>query len=487
MAKSFQDKAKSLILLRERRIREARKSLWAFCKLLSPDFYKDSRPHLKELCDTLQSVHQGDLLMPDGEPYRHLMINVFPRCGKSRTITHFVAWAFGKNVEERVITCSYAKKLATDFSRYTRNMVAQDKNLPHEIVYNDIFPKTIVNKNNSAVEMWALAGQYFSYKAASVTSGITGSGASLIITDDLVADAETAHNVLALDNIWDWYNNTFLSRKENKCLEIMIMTRWSKFDPCGRILESADASKWFVLKMEAYDEEKDEMLCPTILDKDEYMFKKRNMSDEIFMANYHQISIDVKGRLYSYLTEYTSLPDKTEHIYARIDTADMGKDYTCCVVYKQCKGKAYVIDVYYSKSPMEITEPAIAKMLSKNNVQECVVESNNGGRGFARNLKKILYEDIRYHGITIVAKHQSKNKEARILSNATNVMNSVIFPEGWKQRWFPFYNELMSYNKEGKNRNDDAVDTCTSIAEALLMLNKPIFLGRKNRIRFVMD
>ena len=35
---------------------------------------------------------------------------------------------------------------------------------------------------------------------------------------------------------------------------------------------------------------------------------------------------------------------------------------------------------------MEYTEPKTAEMLSKHNIQEAVIESNNGGRGFARNV-----------------------------------------------------------------------------------------------------
>lgn len=69
---------KRLAILREHRIRLARKSLWEFCKLLAPDFYIDGRTHLEELCDVLQKLYEGRLLKPSGEPYKRLILNLPP-------------------------------------------------------------------------------------------------------------------------------------------------------------------------------------------------------------------------------------------------------------------------------------------------------------------------------------------------------------------------------------------------------------------------
>lgn len=69
---------RQLLLLRELQIRKARESLWEFCKLLAPDFYKEGRTHLKEICDTLQKLYEGTLLKEDGTPYRRLIMNLPP-------------------------------------------------------------------------------------------------------------------------------------------------------------------------------------------------------------------------------------------------------------------------------------------------------------------------------------------------------------------------------------------------------------------------
>ena len=114
---------------------------------------------------------------------------------------------------------------------------------------------------------------------------------------------------------------------------------------------------------------------------------------------------------------------------------------------------------------MEITEPSTAEMLFKNEVNLANIESNNGGRAFARNIERILKEKYKNNRTVIKWFHQSKNKKARILSNATWVMDHVYFPKNWQDRWKEFSKAILSYQKEGKNKHDDGPDALTGVAE----------------------
>ena len=69
-------------------IMAGRESFWEFCKLNNASFYKDSRPHLKELCDTLQALFEGRLIAPDGKVCKRLAISEPPRHGKSYTMAY---------------------------------------------------------------------------------------------------------------------------------------------------------------------------------------------------------------------------------------------------------------------------------------------------------------------------------------------------------------------------------------------------------------
>lgn len=493
---TLQQKERKLWLEREKRIRLSRESFWEYCKTDSPTFYTEDRWHLKLFALVLEGLYRRQLtkqyfwdlcnelapkwyidsidwdrLIPD-KVYEKLMSNLPPRIGKSRTLVNFCKWCFGVDKANKVITCSYNDDLATDFSRYTRDGIADEKTYPHEIVHLDIFPECKIKQGNASYQQWALEGQFFNYKGAGVGGSITGKGCNIAIVDDPIKDAETAYNDAALDKIWLWYTGTFMSRLEEGGIEIVNMTRWSKNDICGRVLAGPESGEWFILSMEAcYNGEN--MLCPSLLGKRRYESLKKNMDDAIFQANYHQEPVDVQGRLYKDLKTYIDLPMDsdgnlvTERVIAYTDTADQGSDYLCCIAAHVYKGEAYITDVYYTKDGMETSEPATAKMLVDNNVGQATIESNNGGRGFARNVERLMWDNHKTKKVNIKWFHQSKNKISRILSNATFVMNHIYFPVNWKDRWPEFYDAITSYQREGKNKHDDASDTLTGIGELI--------------------
>lgn len=488
-----------LVYQRELNIRNAQESFWMFCCLLAPEFYVGSRWHLKLICETLQALYERRLtgrhfrnlcdmiapvwytlsvdwerLEPD-KVYTRIMENIPPRSGKSRTLIMFCEWILGKNTKNRIITCSYNDDLASDFSRYTRDGIMIQKNLPTQIVYSDIFPRSRIQRGNSSFMQWALEGEFFNYKGAGVQGSITGKGGNVTIIDDPIKDAETAYNEGALEKIWQWYTGTFLSRLEDEGeggIEIVNMTRWSKHDICGKILSGPEAHEWIILSMEACSPD-GEMLCPGILSEKKYKSLKLVSDSTIFQANYHQQPVDVQGKLYQQILTYTDLPRDeegnllTERVISYTDTADTGNDYLCCICGHVYKGEGYVTDVYYTKDGMEITEPATADMLVNNNVTEAVIESNNGGRGFARKVEDIIWEKHKTRHVGIRWFHQSANKISRILTGATFIMQHIYFPVNWKDRWPDFYTAITNYQKEGKNKNDDGSDCLTGFGDLI--------------------
>lgn len=403
------------------------------------------------------------------------MINIPPQFGKTRTFVQFCEWAFGKNNEERVIACSYNDDVASDFSRYTRDGILQERGFDDDIVYSDIFPGTTIKRGDAAFSKWALEGQHFNYLGSGVGGTITGKGGTILLVDDPIKGAEEALNDNHLSKLWTWYTSTFLSRvsaEHGEPLEIIIMTRWSKKDLCGRILESSDADSWLQIKMEACDEKTGEMLCDDFLSYERYLHLKSQMVDMIFEANYHQKPIDLTGILYKNLKTYRKVPELNgKPIFKRIlsytDTADTGSDWLCSIVFGEYNGEAYLLDVYYTQEGMEITEPAEAKFLYENKVNLAYIESNNGGRGFARNVQRLLLEKHGSRSTVIKWFHQAGNKEARIFSASAFVQNHIYFPLNWKDRWPKFYKHLTGYLKEGKNKFDDSADTITGCGEMI--------------------
>ena len=366
------------------------------------------------------------------------------------------------------MTGSYNETLSYTFAKQVRDMIATEQT-QGVTVYRDIFPDTKIKYGEASMNKWALEGsQVANYLATSPTGTATGFGADLIVIDDLIKNSEEAYNSNVLEKHIDWFTNTMLSRTEKGFKLIIIMTRWASNDLAGFILSNYDDVVHINYKAINDD---GTPLDEGTLSLEDFEFKTKNMAKEIVYANYQQEPIDIKGRLYSSIKTYNQLPmDSNNNLLFTAyknytDTADTGEDYLCSICYGVYNKEAYILDVLYTKEPMEITEPATAKILIENNIKEADIESNNGGRGFARAVDKHLLEKYNSNRCKVRWFHQTQNKRARILSNATWVMEHIYFPVNWADRWPEFYKAITTYQKEGKNKHDDAPDVLTGIAE----------------------
>ncbi len=439
----------------------ARRDFWEYCKFTSPDFYKESRVFLKDLAEQLQ-------WFVEEAKEQIAVINLPPRHGKSRTATKFVQWLFGKyGAVIKVMTGSYNETLSGTFAKQVRDTIAEKPTLGMT-VYNDIFPAVKIKYGEASMQKWALEGsQQANYLATSPSGTATGFGCNIMIIDDLIKNVEEAYNANTLQKQIDWFTNTMLSRTENGFKLIIIMTRWCNDDLAGFILANYDNVVHINYKAV---QDNGEMLCEDILSKADYELKTKNMNKDIILANYQQEPIDIKGRLYSGFKTYTEIPKDNDgkplfkYILNYTDTADEGSDFLCSICYGMYEDAYYILDILYTKESMEKTEPETAKMLTRNNVGCALIESNNGGRGFARNVEREC-KALKNSHTTIKWFHQSNNKVARILSNSTSVMNNIYFPVNWRDRFPEFATDIMKYQREGKNAHDDAPDALTGVYE----------------------
>ena len=449
----------------------ARREFFFYCNYFYPNHYKEERTYLKDLCYKLQDfVYRKDKKI--------LIINLPPRHYKSFTATNFVAWLLGQNPKLKIMTGSYNETLSTTFAKQVRDRIAEQKSAGIRS-YSDIFPNTKIKYGQAAMNKWSLEGDsQDNYLATSPTGTSTGFGANILIIDDLIKNAEEAFNENVLEKHINWFNNTMLSRLEGDDYKIIIiMTRWATNDLAGYILKNYDKKDIEHINYKAYQDDKS-MLCDEILSFNKYETITKNMDKSIVYANYQQEPIDIKGRLYNNLKTYTDIPkDKIRAIKSYCDTADTGSDYLCNIVYADCKDSAYILDVIYTKEPMEITEPLVSRALKEHEVNVADIESNNGGRAFARNVERIT-RDLGNYKTVISWFHQSDNKKARILSNSSWVQNNIYFPNDWANKYPEFYKAVITYQKEGKNLNDDAPDVLTGICEKMTNNIKGINITR---------
>jgi predicted phage terminase large subunit-like protein len=461
-----------LTYLISKAILAARQSFWEYCKAIHPDFYSEDedKQYLHKLCDVLQAFYERKLKSETGQEVLYLIIEMPPRHGKTRTLVLFSSWVLGKNPHYKIITSAYNDTYAFEFSKFTRDTISLERMKPADIIYSDIFPKTQIKYGDSGKEQWALDKQYFSFKSAGKGGSITGKGGHFLISDDLVKNAEEAFNENRLNKDWEWFTGTWLSRREHGARIIVIGTPWSKNDVSGRLQQGRNKDKSYVFKLPAFDGEK--MLCDSILSREEYEEQKRIMEPIIFKANYDLERVDVKGLLYgSDWKVWTELPRDAEGKAIRmkkmcfIDTADKGSDYFAAIWGYIWNDICYVYDVYYTKDPVEITEPEMAERHKQNDADLARYEGNSAGHAIAVHIERIMRKEMNWTWTKTECFTQTENKISRILANAAQVKDKIIMPADWPHRWPEFHAAVSSYLKEGKNLHDDGPDVLTQIVE----------------------
>jgi predicted phage terminase large subunit-like protein len=477
------DKAERLGKLRQVMISKGRRDFWEYCKLLSPDFYFEGRDHLKLLCKSLQAFYE-DRIVKDGREWvivedqqygkrscSQLYIQMPPRHGKTRTLTLFSSWVLGKDNGYKFMYTSYNDDAASDTSRFVRDIIGAEKLDALEFIFSDLFHEKL-QQDNKAVSKWALSGQYFNFIASGKGGSVTGKGCDMLIVDDPVKNAEEALNENESEKTWNWFRNTLLSRVEEGGKILINHTRWPRRDLLQRLkdyYQGRESKPYYELIMKAYDGEK--MLCDDLFSYDSYLNKQELTEEEIFQANYNQEVTDVKGRLYHKFLLLHQMPDKADvdHVAAYCDYADDGSDYMALVIGWVITGEERNIfilrDVLYTQESVEDYVDEFVDMLIRNEVDRCRIESNNGGKGFALNVEQRLMK--KGASVEVQWEFNSSNKETRILTNANLVQAIMYYPADWKDRWPTFATHLLTYQRKGKNRHDDAPDVMTQVAEDL--------------------
>lgn len=450
-------------------IEESKKDFWEYQKARIPTWYKNDRKYLKKICRTLQKVYEKKIINPKtGQPYKGVIVNAPPQHGKSLTIQGFISWLLGQDPTNRIISISYNEILSSRFGKSIRDSIKEEKSSGEKFIVNDFFPSLTINHQDASRTFWALTEQHFNFLGSSPNGTITGIGANIMIIDDLVKNAYEANNKRILNEHWEFYTETLLSRSHENALWFVIMTRWHTLDLCGRLL-AEDPDEWLILSFPAYNEETGEMLAPSVMSYETYLKKKSKTSTKIMAANYSQKPIDDQDDDLLYDRPFRTYFDRLEKyndIFAYCDLADRGKDFFSCGVVGEDPEKEdlHVLDWLHTAAGMEETKPKLAEMLVKYNVKWIVIENNNNSY-FVTSLKEYLKAKYPTYKGKIIELHQKLNKEARILTTAFDVNTSLVFPENWDLKYPILYEHLQNKKRKELLILDDAADVASGLLE----------------------
>ena len=415
---------------------------------------------------------------------RRLIVTMPPQHGKSVGATTLLpAYLLGLDPDLRVAIASYSGSLASKFNRRVQRILDSRE-------YGAFFPETCIKQGTKpsgyirTSEEVEIIGRRGGLLSVGREGSLTGNRVDCFILDDLYKDALEANSPLIRANCWEWYTSVVRTRMHNASRELIVFTRWHEEDLIGTLLrrepveelrawaqlDAPLAEGWLHLNFEALKSSP-----PTELDPRQpgealweaqqgatLLAAKRRLDPVQFEAMYQGRPTVREGLLYGLnFAEYDELPREIVRRANYTDTADTGDDYLCSISYAvDADGLVYIVDAVYSRAPMEETEPLVGDLLVRSGVRQAFIESNNGGRGFARAVQA-LARDVRVEWF-----HQSGNKEARILSNAATALHLVRWPRGWNLRWPDLYAHLTTYRRRFRaNRWHDAADVVTGIVE----------------------
>lgn len=439
---------------------------WIFCMLMAPDFYNETNSYLKILCDFVQGTWED-------EDAKYVAMSIPPQHGKSRTMNMFAKWLLLKDKKMRIFNISYNDDYAIEASK---NMLDDIKKVAreeeNEFILQD-FGTITIKKGEGSKNNWTIVGGRSTWFSSSYGAGsVTGKSAQLVILDDLIKSYQVSISKSEKKKINTFISATLLSRRSGKFKIYIPQTRWCKDDPIGFLIRIF-GGQVRTLKMKAYDPETNTMLCPNILSLDAYQdiikANKANHTEDVVEANYNQEPIDVKGLLITHYNKWDELP-KPENIkrsFCVCDTSDTGSDFfaaLCGVITRD--NKIYIQDLLYTSESVEYTIPALAQMIKDNKIKYNVLESNNGGRVIALDVKKELVK-LKWD-VPVKWFHQGNNKETRILDNAGKIMNQVFWPPEFDQegKWEVFFEDFTNFQREfSNNEHDDCLDVATMCIE----------------------
>lgn len=441
--------------------------------------------HHKLICEALDKVVKGET--------KRLIINIAPRYGKTElAVKNLIAYGLALNPSAKFIHLSYANELALDNSEGVKDLIKSD-------AYRELFPKVQIKQRTDSKKKWYTTDDGGVY-ATAAGGQVTGFGAGKVDEEEELDDffskendpdkfsgaliiddpikPEDAESKLIREKVNKRFDSTIRNRVNSRNTPIIIiMQRLHEEDLCGHLL-STEKDEWTVLSLPCiknHGTPQAEALWPHKHTLAELI--QMEINDPVNFARQNMQQADsITGKLYKKFKTYKDAPQYLPTIKAVVDTADEGSDFLCSIVYAALPAGIYLLDVYYTQAGMEVTEPKTAQQMKSFEVQECRVESNAGGRAFARNVERICREGVydektqKYKDqnwtTAFIWYHQSKNKQARIFTQAAEVQNMIYYPEDWQTRWPLFAKAIKAYLSEGNNSHDDAADALTMVLEA---------------------
>lgn len=440
-------------------------------------FYAPRKHYLRPMVQGFQDVLDGKL--------RLLTISMPKRAGKSQTGINFVNMLSGKFPDRSTLMEGTGDDLVKSFY----NGCLEYLTIPNEYLFYDVFPDARLVQTNADTKTVNLKSKsrFPTIMCRSIDARQVGlsEATNVLYLDDCVEGREEAKNRQRLDDKWEVISGDIMGRAIEGTPMVFTGTRYSLYDPIGRVQEHAQREGWAwrAIEIPALD---------LVTDESNYEYEREGkkvfttayfreqrelLSAEQFESEFQQQPFEAKGLLFNKdeLNYFFELPKDRDPdtIIAVGDTAESGSDSTSMPVAMIYGNAVYIVDVVFDDSPAEVTKPECAKCLIENKVASAVFESNNAGQYYARDVDQIIRE--RGYSVGIRTKRTISNKQTRIEFASDNIKKNFYFkhPSTYKRgsQYWNFMKEVTTYTRSGKVPHDDAPDSLSLLENEIRMLS----------------
>ncbi len=269
------------------RIEFARKDFLTFVQLCGEKglvFSSKGQHHM--VAQRFEEMTFGDL--------KRLTISMPPRFGKSSLGSIcFPAWYIGNFPHHKVIIASSKDRLASEFGRRVKALIDSE-------MYKRIFPNVYLTNDSKSKSQFA-TNHGGLFNALGTGAAAAGVGADLYCVDDCVSeqDAKTG-NLDAYDSAWAWVQQGVFQRLQPGGRIVFIATRWSRYDPIGRVQqkmkEDKNYERWISIEFPALGEDGESMF-PEVWSTAELVKRKNSMLEQYWLAQYQQDPRNLEGSI----------------------------------------------------------------------------------------------------------------------------------------------------------------------------------------------
>ena len=440
-------------------------------------FYAPRKHYLRPMVQGFQDVLDGKL--------RLLTISMPKRAGKSQTGINFVNMISGKFPDRSTLMEGTGDDLVKSFY----NGCLEYLTVPNEYLFYDVFPDARLVQTNADTKTVNLKSKsrFPTIMCRSIDARQVGlsEATNVLYLDDCVEGREEAKNRQRLDDKWEVISGDIMGRAIEGTPMVFTGTRYSLYDPIGRVQEHAQREGWAwrAIEIPALDLMTDESNYEyeregkKVFTTAYFREQRELLSAEQFESEFQQQPFEAKGLLFNKdeLNYFFELPKDRDPdtIIAVGDTAESGSDSTSMPVAMIYGNAVYIVDVVFDDSPAEVTKPECAKCLIENKVASAVFESNNAGQYYARDVDQIIRE--RGYSVGIRTKRTISNKQTRIEFASDNIKKNFYFkhPSTYKRgsQYWNFMKEVTTYTRSGKVPHDDAPDSLSLLENEIRMLS----------------